>query len=197
MKHVLAAAEYSGIDLDTAQLGMIERYVGWLRSEGIPAGGLGPHETRRLESRHLADSLLFASQFSHDVTEVLDLGSGVGLPGIPLAIAFPRIRFRLVDRSGRRAGLMRRATRILDLKNCEVMHTDIATLKRQTPVLVSRASLSPDDMRPVVVRLLAPGGVAILAGSWKDRPDHVGWDTVEIPADVLDQPVWLLIMRHE
>lgn len=197
VEHVIAAARYSGIDLDDRLLAMLEGYGSWLRSEGAAAGGIGPEESTRIERRHLADSLLFASQFPHDAPEVLDLGSGVGLPGIPLAIAFPRIHFSLVDRSGRRAGLMRRAIRILDLENCEVIQEEIENLDRKVPVLVSRASLPPHAMRAVAVPRLTPGGVAVLAGSWREPPRHPGWTTVEIPAEVLDQPVWLLIMRRE
>jgi 16S rRNA (guanine527-N7)-methyltransferase len=194
---VVEAARFGGCTLDDGQLEMLERYAGWLRSEGAAGGGIGPEESNRIEIRHLADSLLFASQFPHDVPEVLDVGSGVGLPGIPLAIALPRIRFCLVDRSGRRAGLMRRAIRILDLDNCEVVQGEIESLERQAPVLVSRASLPPDVMRGVALARITPGGVAVLAGSWKEPPQYPGWTTIEIPSYVLDQPVWLLIMRRE
>lgn len=197
MEHLVAAAEFAGISLDDGQKNLFERYADWLRSEGAAAGGLGPGETSRLERRHLADSLLFASQFPHDVPEVVDLGSGVGLPGIPLAIALPRVRFVLVDRSGRRVGLMRRALRILDLENCQVVEGEIENLDTHTQVSVSRASMSPEVLKPLIIRLLAPGGVAVLAGSWRSEPRHAGWTTVEIPPDVLDQPVWLLIMRRE
>jgi hypothetical protein len=65
------------------------------------------------------------------------------------------------------------------------------------PALVSRAGLPPESLAPVAARLLVSGGVAVMAGSWKTPPAHPDWTTVEIPADVLDQPVWLLIMRRE
>lgn len=196
VKHVTAAARYSGIELSSSQVGLLTRYRNWLASEGIAAGGLGPDEQERIEKRHLADSLLFASLFPHDTTDVVDVGSGIGLPGIPLAIALPRVDFALVDRSGRRIDLLKRAIRILDLENCQPVQGEIESLDISTPVLVARASLRPEVMAPVAENLLGPGGVAVLAGSWRDRPVSPGWETVEIPPDVLDQPVWLLIMRR-
>ncbi|MGD2044539.1 MAG: class I SAM-dependent methyltransferase [Acidimicrobiia bacterium] len=197
MKHVIAAARYAGIDLDQGQLHRLERYGEWLESEGTTGGGIGPDEAVRIERRHLADSLLFASQFPHDCAEVLDVGSGVGLPGIPLAVVLPGTSFTLIDRSGRRVDLLRRAIRILDLGNCQVVQGEIEAWRRTAPVLVARASLPPDEMRPVAQRLVRPGGVAVLAGSWRERPHYTGWTTIEIPSDVLDQPVWLLIMRRQ
>lgn len=196
VEHVIAAARYSGIDLSSSQIGLLIRYRNWLASEAITAGGLGPDEQERIEKRHLADSLLFASLFPHDTTEVVDLGSGIGLPGIPLAIALPRVEFVLVDRSGRRIDLLKRAIRILDLQNCQPVQGEIESLDLAAPVLVARASLPPEMMAPIAKRLLDPAGVAVLAGSWRDRPEFPGWETVEIPPDVLDQPVWLLIMRR-
>ena len=197
MKHVISAARFSGVELSEDQLQRLKTYSTWLTTEGLRGGGIGPAEADRVERRHLADSILFASQFSHEIGEVWDLGSGVGLPGIPLAIALPTVQFRLVDRSGRRAQLLRRILRILDLANCVVIEGEVSRLVGRVEVLVARASLDPETMLPVARRHLLPGGVTVLGGSWHRPPDHYGWVTVEIPADVLDQTVWLLIMRHE
>lgn len=197
VEHVLAACRFAGLELNSEQLRSLRRYGDWLRSESIAAGGIGPDEGDRIEKRHLADSLLFASQIPHDTSRILDLGTGVGLPGVPLAIALPDIDFVLVDRSRRRIDLLKRAIRILDLENCTVVQGNIESIDRSAPVVVARASLPPGEMRLAAQRLLRPGGLAILAGSWRERPEHPGWETIEIPADVLDQPVWLLIMRRQ
>lgn len=174
----------------------MERYGRWLADEGVRSGGLGPGEVDRIERRHLADSVLFASQLG-SVAEVWDLGSGVGLPGIPLAIVLPGTRLVLLDRSGRRVDLARRALRILDLQNCQVIQGEIEEVTGPVPAIVSRASLPPDRLAVVARRALEPGGVAVVAGSWVESPRWPGWSTVEIPRHVLDQPVWLLIMRRQ
>ncbi len=196
MKHVIRAARYAGVDLTAGQIDRFREFEEWLQGEGLRGGGIGPNETERLQQRHIADSILFAAGFPDDLPEVWDLGAGVGLPGIPLAILRPETGVVLIDRGERRVGLARRAVRVLGLENCQVLQADIATLTGQVGGVVSRASLSPGQLSPLLSRLLTPGGVAVVGGSWSKRPSHPGWETVEIPADVLDQPVWLLMMRR-
>lgn len=191
------AARFAGLELDDRQANLVERYGAWLATEAASAGGIGPSEPDRIERRHLADSLLFASELPASAGEVWDLGSGVGLPGIPLAIALPEKEFVLIDRSGRRVDLMRRAIRVLDLENCSVRQAEVEDLEGGPQAIVSRASLTPDVMRHHAEKLLGPGGTVVMAGSWQDRPEHEGWTTVEIPQHVFDQTVWLLIMRRE
>lgn len=177
-------------------LGNLDDYALWLRDEAIAGGGIGPGETERIPTRHIADSLLFAGQIPPTSSTVWDLGSGVGLPGIPLAITNPAVEFHLIDRSGRRTDLLRRAIRILELDNCVVRKTEISRLDGEVGVIVSRATLPAGQMLEVGRRLLSSGGIAIVGGSWQDRPEHVGWETIEIPPEVLDQTIWLLIMRR-
>lgn len=195
VKPVRDVARYLDLDLDPGQLDRLRIFRDWLKTEAIPAGGLGPAETPRLESRHLADSLLFAVGLPEYAETVWDLGTGVGLPGIPLAICLPNIEFVLIDRSGRRVGLLGRLVRILDLDNCEVRQGEIDKLAGSCDAIVARASLPPARLRMVAPGLLRPGGVAVVGGSWLRRPEYPGWEVVEIPAMVLDQTVWLLIMR--
>lgn len=191
------AAEFANLELNRRQGNLLQRYGSWLVNEAIPAGGIGPEESDRIERRHVADSLLFASLLPDPVAEVWDLGSGVGLPGIPLAIALPETRFLLVDRSGRRVDLMRRVLRVLDLENCQVTQGEIEHLEGRVETIVSRATLPPETMLRVANSHLVEGGRAIVAGSWRERPRHPGWETVEIPSYVLDQTIWLLMMRRE
>jgi len=196
VKHVTAVAEYLGFDLTVEQHGRLQRYREWLRDEAIPSGGMGPGEIARLEIRHLADSLLFGEVMPATPVDVLDLGTGVGLPGIPLAIVLPDTRFTLVDRSQRRLDLLRRALRILELGNCETLLGEIEDIDRSAEVVVARASLRPSHLAPLIPTLLRDGGVAIVGGSWQHSPRHEGWETVEIPRHVLDRSVWLLMMRR-
>lgn len=169
----------------------------WLGDEGVRAGGIGPGEVDRLQRRHLADSILFASLLPPKTATVWDLGTGLGLPGVPLAIVMPGTEFHLLDRSRRRGDLLRRVVRILELENCQVVHGEITDLTEEMETIVSRATLPPDDLAAVARARLRPGGVAVAGGSWVERPEHVGWTTVEIPSYVLDRTIWLLIMRRQ
>jgi 16S rRNA (guanine527-N7)-methyltransferase len=177
------------------QVERLDRYRFWLKSEALPAGGIGPSEADRIEERHIADSLLF-SRFAVPTAVAWDLGSGVGLPGIPLAVILPETKWVLIDRSGKRVELMRRAQRVLELDNVEVKQDSIDTLSGQVKFIVSRATLPPSELAKVVERHLDTGGVAVTGGSWTSAPSHKEWETVEIPPKVLDRPIWFLMMRH-
>lgn len=198
MDTVLRAAAWTGWPLDRHQLQLLERYGSWLMGEAIPSGGLGPNEAGRIEQRHLADSVLLAGAWPppDPPHAVVDLGSGVGLPGVPLAILWPRTRVVLVDRSGRRADLARRAVRILDLESVEVIQADAARVElSEVDLVVARAAAAPDEVFGWARRLLSPGGVAAVGGSWLEAPPvRPGERLVEVPPEVLDRPVWIRIM---
>ncbi len=189
--------EWSGTGLDPTQTDLLLRYRDWLTTEAVTAGGIGPNEIDRVDNRHIGDSLLFAAGLHPRPDHVLDVGSGVGLPGIPLSIVLPETRFTLLDRSRRRVELMRRVVRILDLPNVEVEHGDIGDWSTPVDGIVSRASLSPEQALTTFRRILAPGGVAILGGSWARKPQVQGFELLEVPPSVLDQRVWLLMMRRQ
>lgn len=189
------AADWVGVEVDAEGWARLHRYRRWLLEEGIPGGGLGRNEGDRVDARHLADSIVFAAHLPPHPDVVVDVGSGIGLPGIPLAIVLPATHFHLVERSGRRASMLRRVRRILGLENVSVHHHPVQDWKQPVEALVSRATFPPHRLPALVRPLLRPGGVAVIGGSWERPPVVTGLETVEIPAWVLDQPVWLLIMR--
>lgn len=173
-----------------------ETFGWWLANEAMVSGGIGPREVDRIDTRHLADSLIFA-HFVTNPDVIWDLGSGVGLPGVPLAILFPETRFVLIDRSRRRTDLVNRAVRMLRLENVEVELADITKLDGEVGVMVSRASLPPGQLTGPVNAHLRPGGIAIVGGSWQAPPMVDGWVTEEVRLDALDRPVWFLMMRQQ
>lgn len=194
---VTRAAAWAGVTITPDSRRRLMRYAEWLRTEATAAGGLGPRETDRVEGRHVADSLCLARGWAgvSSVDDVVDVGSGVGLPGIPLAITHPHTRFSLLDRSGRRCQLLRRACRVVGVENAEVMQVDADTVERQWQWLVARAWTPPSRIE-AYLRLLKPGGRAVIAGSHRNRPDIPGYATIEVPAMVLDSPAWILTMAR-
>ncbi len=169
---------------------------GWLATEGVELGGLGPNEAPDITARHLADSLAFARGWAARVApdEIVDLGSGVGLPALPLAICHPESTVWAIDRSGRRCQMIRRAARVIGVENLEVEVADITRFARPALAVVSRAAIPPDLLLPHLKRLTRPGGVAVVGGSHRVRPEVPGYETIEIPAEVLDHSAWLLMM---
>jgi len=192
-------SDYLGRAISPGQRATLDLYRDWLEDEAIPGGGLGPEESDRLEHRHIADSLLFYSGWGdrQPPDAIWDLGSGVGLPGIPLAVLLPESEVLLVDRSGRRVDMAKRAVRVLGLHNVTVSQGDIHDLQGEAPMLVARAVTSLAELGPVIERHLQSGGRAVVGGSWMSPSRHLpaGWKVKEIPRHLLDRPVWLLIMR--
>ncbi|MEA2058436.1 MAG: RsmG family class I SAM-dependent methyltransferase, partial [Actinomycetota bacterium] len=132
----------------------------------------------------------------------LDLGSGVGLPGIPLAIAQPATEITLADRSGRRCRLARRAIRVLGLENVQVRETDAARVDGRYDIVTFRACLPTAEAFPIAVGVLTPGGVAVGGASRTRAPEPITFgdrvaEVISVPAGVLDSPAWLLRMAAD
>lgn len=194
MERLDRAAKWTGWPLDDERRQQLVRLGGWLTDEAIPAGGLGPNEGDRIEKRHLADSILFGRGWEppRPPRTLVDLGSGVGLPGLPLAILWPETAVTLVDRSRNRVDLARRATRILGLGNVEVLQHDAGTMTGRYEMVVARAAGSPDRVRKWGMRLIAPGGTVVLGGSHRERPQaEAGESVLEVEPGILDRAVWL------
>lgn len=194
---VLRAATWAGISVTPTMAELLGAYSGWLRREAVVAGGLGPEEVDRIEVRHIADSLCLAQPWAGmpPPERIIDVGSGVGLPGIPLAITHPLTEVTLLERSGRRCRLLNRATRVLALSNVEIRQADATEIDERWPVVVARASIPPSKPE-IYQRLVEPGGVVVVAGSRVARPVVDGFTSVEVPLEVLASPAWILTMAR-
>jgi len=93
---------------------VINRYVDILANRGIEWGLIGPREGDRLWERHILNSVAGAALFPPGAS-VLDVGSGAGLPGIPLAILRPDLRLTLLDSLLRRTSFLELAVSELGL----------------------------------------------------------------------------------
>lgn len=198
-----------GLPWSQDQTARLCRYAYWLRTEAGQIGGIGPAEIRRVWDRHVLDSLVFAVDVRPD-GDLLDLGSGVGLPGIPLAVALPGHRLHLLDRSGRRVDALRRVARMLDI-DIVVHQDDVGAHRGRYDRVVLRASLTleaaftrvPDLLEPLgdMVFGLGRGANSDAAQRWRQDPASPPPGTtvavVETPPGVLDSPAWLLRMAAQ
>lgn len=200
------AAAWAGLTISDRAATQLFHYHDWLATEAIAAGGLGPAEASRIWERHIADSLLCGYAWAGNPPPSLaDLGSGVGLPGIPLAIVFPSSNVTLIDRSGRRCSMLRRVARVLELEVTvvEADVTSVAAPLERFPALVARAAFPPGDAVPIVASLLEPGGSAVIPLKRGGTPPpsfdasafEMTTSLVAVPDDVLDATVWLLRMQ--
>ena len=104
-------------------------------------------------------------------TRVMDLGTGGGLPGIPLAIYYPEVTFHLVDRIGKKLRVAQDVAERIGLTNVTFQHGDVKEVKEKFDFVVSRAVMDFADMVPLVKRLIesedrnaVPNGLICLKG---------------------------------
>lgn len=144
---------------DTAQrlVDYIELLHRWNRTFNLTA----VRQPQQMVSRHLLDSLAVLPHIGEGW--VVDVGSGAGLPGIPLALARPQQRFVLIDTNSKKTRFMQQAKIVLGLDNVEVVHSRVQQYQPSRPVdtIIARAYAATDDIIDTT-RHLHHGGVRLL-----------------------------------
>jgi 16S rRNA (guanine527-N7)-methyltransferase len=143
-------------------------------------------DPREMLTKHLLDSL--AMHRFLDRERLADLGTGPGLPGIPLAIARPGLQVALVESNGKKARFLREAVRVLALGNARVLEARAEAVAEPAAfdVVTARALDRLAGIIAVGGHLLAPGG-RLLAMKGQ-RPDE---EIAELPAG------WTVSAVHE
>lgn len=105
-------------------------------------------DTDNLYERHVLHSLAIAKFLGelHPGTDIMDLGTGGGFPGIPLAIMYPQCHFHLVDRIGKKIRVAQDIANAIGLKNISFQHGDSGECRRQFDYVVSRAVMSLPEL---------------------------------------------------
>ncbi|SDN25935.1 16S rRNA (guanine(527)-N(7))-methyltransferase RsmG [Allokutzneria albata] len=103
-----------------SRLELAVRFHGLLARRGVELGLIGPREVDRLWDRHLMNSAVISDLFPESA-RVIDVGSGAGLPGIPLAIARPDLRLTLLEPMARRVGWLEDVADELELSSVTVV----------------------------------------------------------------------------
>jgi 16S rRNA (guanine527-N7)-methyltransferase len=150
-----AAALVFGDRLEAART-----YVAALATDGIVRGLIGPREAGRLWSRHVLNSAVVADLIEPGA-RVVDIGSGAGLPGIPLAIARPDCRVDLVEPLDRRAQFLREVVELLQLEHCRVVRgraEDVVADCGGAQFVISRALAPLHRVAVWSAPLIAAGG---------------------------------------
>ena len=137
-----------------------------LANDSDDLGLLGPRELDKLWSRHILNSAVVAETVNPG-DQVADVGSGAGLPGIPMAIAMPEAHFVLIEPMERRSNWMLEVIDELGLNNVEVRRARAEeVLGRKFDIVTARAVAALDKLLRLCVPLLKPGGSLIaLKGS--------------------------------
>ncbi len=135
------------------------RYAELLCDDGVIRGLIGPREVARIWSRHLLNCVAVAPLLA-DGAIVCDLGSGAGLPGIPLALARPDLRVTLLEPLLRRATFLGEVLETLALENASVERGRAEERRGviDVDVVVVRAVAPMEKLIGWAMPLLRPGG---------------------------------------
>ena len=213
VKHVeVSAAPVAAAALFGSALGRARRYAEILAGAGVERGLLGPREVDRLWDRHILNSAAVAELLDSG-ERIADIGSGAGLPGIPLALARPDLRLTLIEPLLRRSDFLREVADDLGLEITIVRgRAEDRSVREQVgemDAVVSRAVASLDKLTKWSVPLLrADGRMIAIKGERAEEEiqEHrrvmaslgaVDVRVMRCGADYLDPPATAVVARRE
>ena len=182
-----SGADALGVGLDSRQQRQMLDYLELLSRWNKVTNLTAVRSVNDMVSRHLLDSIAILP-FIRDVLasatkpekpaktqRVLDIGSGAGLPGIPLAIADADIDVVMIDSAARKTRFVQQAIADLRLDNASVLHSRVQDADLPLfPCLVARAFAPPVDILGASGFLCEPGGVFVLMmGHTVDKLDNL------------------------
>lgn len=133
-----------------------------------------------LYEHHILHSLAIAKFLTPvDGTRFMDLGTGGGFPGIPLAIMWPHCTFHLIDRVGKKIKVAQSIAETIGLENVTFQHGDVAECKEKYDFVVSRAVMRLDELVKLVKKNISHthrnaygNGLVCLKGGDLDSESH-------------------------
>jgi len=157
--------EKLGLLLDEKQMGMFSKYLVLLKewNQKIDLTSLKTDE--EIIEKHFYDSLLVSTGFKLTNQTLIDIGSGAGLPGIPLQIAFPSLRVTLLEPTQKRCFFLEKVRKELGLENLNVINGRaedvVSTLREAFDVAIARAVAPLNILAELSLPLVKNGGLFI------------------------------------
>ena len=172
-----SGAKAAGVSLSGPQLESLGAYLDLLEAWNRRMNLVATKDRESLIRRHILDSLAPARTLAEALgpeAEVVDIGSGAGLPGVPLAIALPQLRFCLLEPRRKRASFLRAAARECFTWNIAVEEARASELACRRPrafaAAISRATFAPGDLLAEASPLLAPNGLLLAFTTERTAP---------------------------
>ena len=189
-----------GIDATPLQQEQLLAYLGLMQKWNKAYNLTAIRDPQQMLVRHLLDSVAVVPYLNSD--EVIDVGSGGGLPGIPLAILFPEQAITTLDSNSKKTRFQNQVRIELGLDNLEVIHGRVETVEdRHFGQVISRAFASIVDMVTLSHALLAEKGVFLaMKGRYPDAelaelpPQYVLQQSYELHVPGLDEERHLLVL---
>jgi len=202
-------------------LALLAAYLDEIMTHNPVLSLVGTNDPKELVVRHILDSLsplgpLISRKCKLD--RIADVGSGAGLPGIPLAITLPKSEFSLIERKGRRSGFLRNTLAVLAEKtgngfsNVVVEEQEMEKVPPRRFTLVTFRAFKPLEPRILkkLFRLCEEGGIlaaykgrrskveAEIAELERQMPNQtIQWELIPCPVPMLDEERHLLLIHSK
>ena len=178
----------------------LSTYHDLLLDRAVPAGMIAAGDRKRLWERHVLDSVRGVPCLPSGAHQVVDLGSGAGLPGIPIAICRPALRVNLVEPRSRRAAFLELVLEQLRISNVHVLPRRAEELSLEADLCLARALGPAHRCWQLAQPLLSPTGALLLwAGrSWIEEGavalsgQGVGWKICAQPGFSWEGPLVII-----
>ena len=192
---------------------LAREFADMLREHGVERGLIGPREVDRIWERHVLNSAVIAELLPQEC-QCVDVGSGAGLPGIPLAIARPDITLTLLEPMARRVAWLEEVVDRLQLDSVTVVRGraeegPVRERLKNSDVVTARAVAPLEKLARWCLPLVKPGGqlVALKGESAQEELDRdalavqkaggSAGRVVVCGADVLEQPTTVILIDRQ
>jgi 16S rRNA (guanine527-N7)-methyltransferase len=126
------AKEYAGIELNNKQIEQFKTLADFLLETNKAINLTAIRDIDGVYLKHFIDSLTLSHAIPKNAKSVIDIGSGAGFPGLPLAIARPDIEVTMVESIGKKVVFIEKCIELLELKNTRVVNERAEKLSHQT-----------------------------------------------------------------
>lgn len=165
MKKLRYALEYLGAPHNEEALNKLYDFMDMVLERNEVINLTTITEKDEFETKHIMDSIVcYGWPEISEAKNIVDVGTGAGFPGIPLAILYPEKKFLLVDSLNKRLEFIKEATETLNIKNVEVLHgraEDIgqnSKYREKFDLCLSRALANLSTLSEYCLPLIKPGG---------------------------------------
>lgn len=124
-------------------------------------------DEREIVIKHFIDSLLYNYYIPNEKLTIADVGSGAGFPGLPIAITRPKTKVFLIEPSWKKVAFLKQISKLLEIKNVEIIHSKVELLNEKFNIVVSRALWSIGDFVEKCKHIIGNNGFYLISKSIK------------------------------
>lgn len=149
--------------LEDSKISLFEKYRNLLLEWNEKFNLTAIKDLDEIEEKHFVDSLYLDKFVSLENKTLLDVGSGAGFPGIPLAIAHPNLKVFLLESNGKKVSFLKEVVKQLDLKNVEVIQSRAEEFldKERFDIVTARAVKELNILLEICIPLVKIGGTFV------------------------------------